>query len=208
MENVRRIANYLIVNSSSLHDIGLFNGKMGISVFFFHYARFVKEEIYAGFAKLLLEQVMDDITTYTPVNLQDGLCGIGWGIEYLVQEGFIKADTDELFAELDMQVMSVDVSRISDYSLATGLKGIVHYWLSRCRNQKDNGYPFDRQYRSHLEDTLKEYKAGLTDPFRQSHVLHIPDIIRNNTPFTGISEDVSLGLNNGLAGIGLKEITG
>ena len=37
---LRRIANHLILHSIDIEDIGLFHGKMGVVLFFAHYARY------------------------------------------------------------------------------------------------------------------------------------------------------------------------
>ena len=217
MENLSRIVHYLILNSSSFPDIGLFNGKMGISLFFFHYAKFSREEIYVEFAKLLLDQVMDDLTTYTPVNFQDGLCRIGWGIEYLNRQKFIEVDTDEVLTELDRQIINLDIRRITDYSIATGLEGIMHYWISRCSNKNNVSFPFDTRYWNDLCHVLKEGRSAFSNPAwadmcldylsgnnKQTCMLSIPTIIRKHLIFNDLKEDTPLGLYNGLAGYGLN----
>lgn len=43
---LKRVANYLITNTSGLDNIGLYYGKMGIVLFFIHYACAVKNPVY------------------------------------------------------------------------------------------------------------------------------------------------------------------
>lgn len=50
MDELSRITNHLILNSSYIKDLGLYNGKMGICIFFFHYARWKQEDIYTELA--------------------------------------------------------------------------------------------------------------------------------------------------------------
>ena len=47
---LRRIANHLILHSIDIEDIGLFHGKMGVVLFFAHYARYTDSAIYDDFA--------------------------------------------------------------------------------------------------------------------------------------------------------------
>lgn len=35
---IQRVVNHLTVQSFTVHDLGLMNGKMGIAFFFYHYA--------------------------------------------------------------------------------------------------------------------------------------------------------------------------
>ena len=54
---LRRIANHLILHSIDIEDIGLFHGKMGVVLFFAHYARYTDSAIYDDFAGELLEEM-------------------------------------------------------------------------------------------------------------------------------------------------------
>ncbi len=101
---LHRIANILLLNASFSHNIGLLNGKMGVAVFFFHYGYYTGNEIYTEFAGELIDEIYEEIHQNTPINYADGLAGFGTAIEYLVQQGFMEADTDEVLAELDKQI--------------------------------------------------------------------------------------------------------
>ena len=96
---LRRIANHLILHSIDIEDIGLFHGKMGVVLFFAHYARYTDQAIYDDFAGELLEEISENIPETLPINLETGLCGIGWGIEYLIQNGFMEGDSNEILQE-------------------------------------------------------------------------------------------------------------
>lgn len=98
---LKRIADLLLLNASFTDNPGLLNGKMGIAIFFYHYYRYSGCEIYNEFAGELLDQVYEEINTSTPADFENGLTGIGWGIEYLVRNKFVDADTDEALAEVD-----------------------------------------------------------------------------------------------------------
>ncbi len=45
-ELLQRIANHLIINSSFLENLGLFHGKMGIVIFYYHYLCYTSSSIY------------------------------------------------------------------------------------------------------------------------------------------------------------------
>ena len=61
-----RIAGHLIINTSFIKDLGLYNGKMGIILFFAHYAQYTQKDIYHDFAGKLLEEIYAEIHNYPP----------------------------------------------------------------------------------------------------------------------------------------------
>lgn len=98
---LQRIANFLLLNASFIDNLGLLNGKMGIAIFFYLYSRYTKNKVFEDFAGELLDEIYEAINTNTPINFDDGLTGIGWGIEYLIRNKFIEGNTDEVLKELD-----------------------------------------------------------------------------------------------------------
>jgi len=195
-----RIARHLIMQASFISDLGLYHGKMGIVIFFAHYARYTGEPLYDEFAGELLDEIYDELHAGLPVNFESGLCGIGWGFEYLLNNGFLTGDSDEILSEMDTLVMERDLRRISDLSLRTGLEGIAYYICTRIDSpsRKSGNSPFDADY-------LADFKTAA------SH-LSIPDekAILNAVIHTlPEAEDITswkLGLENGCAGVGLKRI--
>lgn len=152
---LERITNNLIINTSCLRDIGLYNGKMGISIFFFHYARYTGNSIYKDFAGDLLDEIYEDISIETPIALSDGVCGIGWGIIYLYQYGFITGDVAEALFEIDQKVMQCDLHQSLDNSLNQGLAGIALYVYTRM-GLKDIKNPFDNLFFEKLKMACKQ----------------------------------------------------
>ena len=41
------------------------------------------------YAEELLDEVFDMVHENIPINFVDGLCGIGWGVEHLIQNAFV-----------------------------------------------------------------------------------------------------------------------
>ncbi|MCD8030243.1 MAG: hypothetical protein LUF85_05300 [Bacteroides sp.] len=132
---LQRVVRYLILNASFTNQIGLLRGKMGIAIFFYEYSAYTKMKFYADFAWELIEEIYEKLQNNLPLNLRDGLPGICWGIEYLLQNKFINADED-ILEELDAAIVERDIRRVVDPSLETGLNGLAHYVLARCRNKK------------------------------------------------------------------------
>ena len=154
---LERIANHLIIQTSVMDDIGLYYGKMGIVLFFAHYARYTGCSVYEDFADELLGEVIENISDELPINMRTGLCGIGWGIEYLIQNHFMEGDSDEILGELDEKIIERDLRRVKDLSFDTGLEGISCYIRMRLKSPRKNpmNLPFSPLY-------LEEWNAGVS----------------------------------------------
>lgn len=161
---LKQIADHYILHGLFEQNYGLFNGQMGMSIFFFYYSRHTNNSIYANFAGELLDNVCANLSYNTPITFVDGLCGIGWGIELLKKNKFIEADTDSILLEVDEKIMERDVLRVKDYSLETGLKGILAFVQSRLHSErtKENKHiPFDTLYLSNLYTICKNFKLDV-----------------------------------------------
>lgn len=145
---LKEIADKEIMRSLFYTDLSLANGQMGVAIFFALLSRFFKNKYYEEFAEELLDNICSNISIFLPITFANGLCGIGWGIEFLKYQGFINDGTDEILSEIDYVVMQRDTKRISDVCLETGLYGIMAYVYSRINSKRscDNNLPFDSEY--------------------------------------------------------------
>jgi len=199
-EFLLRIARHLLMNVSFMHDISLYHGKMGVVLFFVHYAQHSDNPLYHEFAIELLFEVCEEIHEGLPVDFESGLCGIGWGIEYLLQHGFIEGDSDEILSELDDRLMEFDLRRIGDRSLCSGLEGISCYIDKRINSssRKSGILPFDETYLTDWKSVASTGSIPEDTKVLDTIIGAIPE-----------GEDITfwkLGLNNGCAGAGLKRI--
>jgi hypothetical protein len=122
------ISNTLLINGSFLDNPGLYSGEMGLALFFSRYARFAQNELFSDYSFDLIEKIRNSIHQETPVNYKQGLAGIGSAIEYLVQNGYFKADTDIILEEIDDRIFSFDNL---PYLSIDDLLGIGYYALWR-----------------------------------------------------------------------------
>jgi hypothetical protein len=218
-EILQRIARYLMLHGSSTNNIGLLHGKTGIAIFFYHYARYTGIKRYHYFAGEIIGEIYREINKTTPCYFENGLCGIGWGVEYLIQNQFVTANPDEVFEELDKRITEWDVKRIEDYSLETGLKGIACYASIRRRNRKSENSCINPEYLSDLIESLKKGNDSectlLIDELQM--ILDKRDVVSSYNPVFEIIEKTKvnrqpsfdkpnqLGIDkNGYAGMGLR----
>lgn len=178
------IINMLLLNASFINNLGLMHGKMGISILFFHLARKYENKIYEDYAGELIDEIYEEITIDTPVDFENGLAGIGWGIEYLVQNKFIDADTDEVLEEFDNRIFKELINYTPDeIGLLNGLVGIGTYFLKRMQNSASNKERItkltNKQILIHLIDELEhrtlDVRAILIEPDARTANLEQPN---------------------------------
>lgn len=199
-----RIANHLIMNASFLTDLGLYHGKMGIVLFFAHYARYTGETLYDDFAGKLFDEIAEDIHTEIPLHFEYGLSGIGWGVEYLLQNNFMEGDSDMVLSDIDNKIMEKNLCKVTDSCVQTGLGGILYYIEKRLNSSRSRGKPvsFDESFLSDYKYVKNKYKIMIPE---EKQILS--DIWENIPGGENITE-WKLGIKNGCAGYGLKCILG
>lgn len=148
-DRLQRIANVLLLNASFLENPGLLNGKMGIAIFFYNYARSTGNKIYEDYAGELVDEIYEEINTSTPVNFENGLTGIGWGIEYLVKNGFVQADTDEALEEIDNVIYKHRINSPVLINTGDDLFGYGFYHIARILGKEIND--------NNLDTLIKKY---------------------------------------------------
>jgi hypothetical protein len=172
----QRINNTLLLNASFIDNLGLMHGKMGISICFYHLAWQTGNQIYEDYAGELIDEIYEEITANTPVDFENGLAGIGWGIEYLVQNGFIEADTDEVLEEFDNRIFKELIYNTpQDIGLLNGLTGLGAYFLKRLQNPASNDEKIptltNKQTLIHLIDELDRRTSDITEIIREPYMI-------------------------------------
>lgn len=225
-ETLTRIVRHLTLNYSGLPSPGLLNGKMGGVLFFNLYARHTNKSHYSSVADCLLEDVYAQISENTPVDFASGLCGIGWAVEYLIQNKFAGDDTDsdDILEDIDAKIMEWDVRRISNWSFYTGLSGMLYYVNTRLESHYRQGrkQPFDTIYlqdflkatENYPPDTESVFTEKLIRRFRKimqgdidyDTAVSIPEMLYDSAD-AGTIENLPatpIGIRDGLTGIALK----
>lgn len=138
-------------------DIGLLHGRMGIVLFLYHYARYSNDPSYWDLADEMLKNIIKNIKSDLSYCLLSGLCGVGWGIEYLYQHGFIDANTNQMLEYIDKRIMEINPLRMEDLDKEYGFGGIVLYLLARLHTiqNKNSDTPFDDSYLSSVYQRVK-----------------------------------------------------
>lgn len=134
LSQLAAINELLAENASSKKDVGLFYGKLGLSIYFFILARETKKPEYQEIAEILIGEVYHSVGEATvPPDFEDGLAGIAWGLCYLVRNEYVDADLDEILSELDDRIYKYLIENIGKLSvnLRQGLLGYLCYYTYR-----------------------------------------------------------------------------
>lgn len=208
---LKSIADHLILNSSGLYEIGLYDGKMGVALFFYHYSRYMNIPIYNDFADCLLDEVIQNMDSSISIRFGDGLCGIGWALQYLMRNNFVKGDDSDVFSDFDCKVLEYDINKMSDRTLSTGSMGVLYYIIPRIFSLKQRGNSSvicDEMMNMVNSAILKE--ASLCNFTQYSSVESILNLSILNHLWSDICFDRSkinkfpLGIDKGLSGIGMN----
>lgn len=223
--DTERITHHLMLNAYFNPDLGLFHGQMGTVLAMSEYSKYSNNEVYFDVASCLLDNIAGKMHKNLLFSFASGLSGIGWGIEYLIQYGFVEGESVKICEEIDRKIMETDPRRILDFSLDTGFEGLLHYVIYHLQGamKQNTELPFDDRYLSDiyaicslLKERIKNTSISiLLEVFRNFYNTgNIKDYNTSVIDFvimesTDISNEISsypLGLKDGLAGKLLKNI--
>lgn len=193
-ELLNRMIRHLILHSSFLDNIGLYHGKLGVALCLYHYAKHIKDPLYNEIADDLLEQVLSNIPVQMPIDFANGICGIGWGICYLLNNRFVEGNANEILKELDMRILEYNPSQMHNLSLETGIEGMAAYLAQRQKaiNNENESTCMD----IFIQELEKKRAAAI------SYEYSVSDFINKSKTSIAFTEQnwFSLGLHDGCAG--------
>jgi hypothetical protein len=139
-QRLPQIADMLLLNGTLTECPGLVHGKMGIAVFFFHYAQYTGNMLFADYAIDLISEMQSQIHVNSPADYEKGIAGIGAGIDYLIRNKFLITE-DDICEDFDQRMYrAVMYDPWQDFSMYDGLTGYGRYWISRLHYQAPAEY--------------------------------------------------------------------
>ncbi|TDS12152.1 lanthionine synthetase LanC family protein [Sphingobacterium paludis] len=151
---LRTIVRILEETVKNDDELGLFNGKAGQSIIFFVLTKFLNKQKYYSLGETLIEEICDRSESIRTVDYAGGLAGIGWAIEWLVQNDLMDVeDTHDILESIDKVIYKyIAYTKIEDISLDKGICGILKYLSRRIRNKTSNAHRYTLL--GHLEGCL------------------------------------------------------
>lgn len=159
-KDLQQIADMLLLNGTLTECPGLIHGKMGIAIFFFHYAKFTANELFADYAMDVIGEMLNQIHTNSPADYEKGIAGIGVGIDYLIRHSFLLTDDDICEDFDDRMRRAVIYEQCTNFSLYGGLTGYGRYWISRLRYQAPE--VLARESLSYITDQIENKFDSIT----------------------------------------------
>lgn len=142
-KEINNIATHLLSGCHSCIDPGLYYGKTGIAIFFFHMYKYTSKNIYKEKGEQLFTEIQSLIDKNYTINYNTGLSGIGAGIEYLCRHKLIEGDSNEILEDFDKKIIqNFKYIPHHKFYISNGLCGIGKYLISRSISQKrEHLYP-------------------------------------------------------------------
>jgi hypothetical protein len=161
--DIRKLADYVLLNACSVSSTGLYNGKAGLSLCLFEVARVLEDEYIDEQAFELLKEAL--LSKNTDIGFENGLAGIGFVLIYLIENQFIEADFDEMFGDSFEKIMSELKSKEESSNLIPLLN--VSYFLNAIRAVKS-----DKQIFLYIRDILGNVEKSLVKQLSAFTQLH------------------------------------
>lgn len=102
--DIRKLSDYVLLNAYSVNSTSLYNGKAGMSLSLFEVARYLNDESIEEHAFELLQESL--LSKNDDIGFEYGLSGIGYVLQYLIENEFIDADFDEFFGEQTGKILT------------------------------------------------------------------------------------------------------
>lgn len=139
----QKILHHVILHAYEQKETGMMNGRTGIAATLYTVGRKMKNEALTDFADKLLDDTIEKMYKGMPLYFYNGLCGIGWCMDFLLYERYLSGNPSEICADIDKAVMQVNPERLDD-GLAFGFKGLLHYVLADILVCEET--PFDAEF--------------------------------------------------------------
>ncbi len=213
---INKIYDLLLLNTTYLDDYGLYEGKTGCLLFFAHYAKQYEDKVNNEIVSELIDDVFANAARISAYNMKYGICGIGWAVEYLLQNRLLEGNSDEVLFDLDKKIVKNEINdRMPHADIAGIAKYIAVRLTSPCGNFRSET-PYSTTYLNNFystvagmdlkTDTRKDLvvikKVLQAGRYPEKRAVLSPDMVgdvsMDKFPF------ISLSLHNGLSGLGIK----
>jgi len=138
-ETLQIIANILYINQHKIRYIGLLNGKMGVAIYLYHYARYSGCNVYEELADDYIDDIINNKTDARHPNFPGGISGLAWGFNYLIENNYIEIEDNMVLDDLDSYLFNNISIKISNPFLNNfTLFGNGLYYTSKIKRQAIN----------------------------------------------------------------------
>lgn len=164
-------------------NLGLFTGKSGSILIMYVLNRQFKDPELKKIADTLLKEVMEDAISLHNLTFDKGLLGIGCAVNYLLANGYVEGNPDDLLSDIDALLYKTlkDKNVKIGISCSTGLIGILIYLVERIvvsTNRESLNYKLKmaalREVVNKLEQAMPTQFVGITKDVYTSIIFNYP----------------------------------
>ena len=123
----------VLLNCNQLTSCGLWYGRMGCILFLAQYDHTQNNSYYEELIGELIDELYLKIDDDLSIDFANGLCGMAYGIAWLLNNDLMDGDIHDILEDIDNRIIERNPLRITNYSLGTGLAGILYYVLYRLK---------------------------------------------------------------------------
>lgn len=160
-------------------------GKTGCAIAYYLLGRYLGEEQWTLKGEAMMDEAFDNIGDMDSMSFGEGLCGVGWAVEWLASNGFVDMNTDEFLVEIDDAVYkNVIIAPEDTVSVKDGTLGKAIFLAIRNKSRNTNQHRMRKVYHEmSLVILIDEVYDRLVDeeeniPAWQTDI-YTPDDIRN-----------------------------
>lgn len=171
------------INSDfDLNLIGM-NGCMGKIISLYSLYQKTNDDNHRLKGEKLLDDIWESCDTSSPLSYGSGLCGVGVGIEYLIQNQLVEGNADEVLSDIDAIVFNViDMRRLSGLDIDNGILGLAYYLFHRLHYRKESeecNVLNLKIYVIYLIDWIEEtiIQNGIISKFESHEILYILSLL-------------------------------
>lgn len=165
--NLNEVEKIIAQHYAETNNLGLLQGQSGMSIFYFNLFQLTNNPVHEDFAYKILENITLKINEIrNNHSFVDGLCGIGWFIEYLAQNQFIENNTNEVLSDVD-SLFKDSIFNLLNFRFTDGLISYGMYFLARLSNSDNFSIEFKKmlvQIVNYLECYLPEKVSEADEP--------------------------------------------
>lgn len=184
------LAQNFIADIDKIESIGLCEGRLGLSFFFFEFYRHSERRKYLDMAHLILEMSLNNISSLrNNDSFQDGLPGLIWFIEHLAQRGYIENNTNTILQELLIELDSQSIRGLSMQQKQNDIVGQGIQLLKRYNNQRlKNSRSEKKKIASRLSDIIDHFGIIDTDHLSIDLIIGVINLL-NQLIYAGLYKD-------------------
>lgn len=128
------LANTVASRAVTMSDYSLSTGKAGVAIFLYHYSDLYHDAKSKKIADNIMHDISLNASSVGNLDFLHGLLGIGWAFEYIVENGFVKNNCDDILKELDDTLTKFKRHRDPFYYSSEDFFGYGLYFIKRYKS--------------------------------------------------------------------------